>query len=219
MAEILLYRRKLTAPINGSNLSADEHERAARLRFADARQRFIAARATLRAVLGQHTGIAPDRLVFATGAFGKPVLAGLENPPHFNLSHSGDLVLIAIADRPVGVDVETRRPLDSMAQMIDLAFTDTERAALASLNGADRSAAFFDLWTRKEAVTKARGDGFRLVKTFSLPVGGPAGTQAAVSLDESVYLVRTVMIGADYAAAVALEAYADETLDLQLRVG
>lgn len=217
MAEIVIYRRRLTGPADGSNLSADEHERAARLRFADARQRFVAARAALRDVLGRHIGIAPDKLVFATGAFGKPVLAGLAHPPHFNLSHSADLLMIAIASRPVGIDIEVRRPLGSMAQMIDLAFSNTERAALASLYGSDHSAAFFDLWTRKEAVTKAHGDGFRLVKSFSLPVSAQAGIPAAVSLGETRYLVQPVNAGAEYAAAVALAAHPDESLDVHVR--
>ncbi|ATZ22481.1 hypothetical protein SLAV_02850 [Streptomyces lavendulae subsp. lavendulae] len=72
----------------------------------------MAAHLTLRRVLSAHRGVAPAELRFArracpccVGPHGRPVLAG-SGTPHFSMSHTGGLVLIAVAGRPVGVDVE-----------------------------------------------------------------------------------------------------------------
>jgi 4'-phosphopantetheinyl transferase len=180
-------------------LSDYERARAARLVMPDARRRFVAARAGLREILAQITGIDAAALAIATGQYGKPFLIGMADAPHFNLAHSGDLALVAVSDRPVGVDLEQVRPLANMAQMADMSFTDEERAVLWSLDEAARTAAFFRLWTRKEAVMKAHGAGFRLAKLFSVP------DAASVIVDQMPFAVRNLDIRAGFAAAVAVE--------------
>jgi 4'-phosphopantetheinyl transferase len=197
-------------------LSADERTRAARLIMPDARRRFIAARAGLREILAQITGIDAAALTFGAGEHGKPHQTGIANAPHFNLAHSGDLALVAIADRPVGVDLEQVRPLANMAQMADMSFTDEERAALWSLDEPAQTAAFFRLWTRKEALMKAHGAGFRLAKMFSVPLAGefedprtpsipPVASLASVQIAGIWYQVQEIKIADDFAAAVAIE--------------
>jgi 4'-phosphopantetheinyl transferase len=193
----------LTRGADGAALSADEQARAARLLMPDARRRFVASRARLREILAQITGIDAAALTFGTGEHGKPYLSGVDDAPQFNLAHSGDLALVAVSDRPVGVDLEQVRPLANMAQMADMSFTDEERAVLWSLDEAARTAAFFRLWTRKEAVMKAHGAGFRLAKTFSVPL---AQTDAAsVTLEQKAFSMRDLDIPDNFAAAVAVE--------------
>jgi 4'-phosphopantetheinyl transferase len=129
-------------------LSDDERERAARL--AD-RSRWVVARAALRTVLARELRAAPETLRFALGAHGKPELpgAGLR----FNLSHSGDRALIAVAGAEVGVDVErtARR-----SRAVERTLTAGERAALT---GRDRHVELLRIWCRKEALAKALGGG------------------------------------------------------------
>jgi len=72
---------------------------------------------------------------------------------HFNLSHSGDLALIALAPVPVGVDLERDAPADAQA-LAQAWFTPAEQARLA--RGDDD---FLSLWTAREAVLKAMGTG------------------------------------------------------------
>lgn len=74
-------------------------------------------------------------------------------PLHFNLSHSGDLALIALAPVPVGVDLERDTPADAQA-LAQAWFTPAEQAQLAQ--GKDD---FLTLWTAREAVLKAMGTG------------------------------------------------------------
>ena len=98
----------------------------------------------------------------ASRAAGRPVVQGGEF--EHSVSHSGDLVALAVARSPVGVDVERledrARPLGGdgdPASLARLVLADGERAALDALPPADRPRQFLLAWTRKEAITKATG--------------------------------------------------------------
>jgi len=142
------------------HLDDAERARAGCLRMMADRRRFVVARSSLRQLLGQRLGVPPGRIAFATGAFGKPILRDQPAAPYFNLSHSGDWILIACDPRaPVGVDVEKIRP--------DMAAIDPFRAVLAreewtvlqGLPRQQRARAFAINWVRKEAYVKALGEG------------------------------------------------------------
>jgi 4'-phosphopantetheinyl transferase len=140
-------------------LSADELVRAGRFVKAADRARYCAARAFVRRVLATYAGVPPTALHFRYGPQGKPDLAGVGTGIGFNISHSGDWVLCAVAPaRHVGVDVETLRH-DLRAAELDGVLTADEREVLAKTPPAERAAAGLRIWTRKEAVVKAMGVG------------------------------------------------------------
>lgn len=88
-------------------LDGEERERAQRFRFAADRRRFVVAHGLARRVLASYLGTSARRLRFARAAHGKPYLADVpENVLGFNLSHSGELVLLAVRRGSVGVDVQ-----------------------------------------------------------------------------------------------------------------
>jgi 4'-phosphopantetheinyl transferase len=118
----------------------------------------VVARAALRSILSGYLDQPPGCLAIAYGPHGKPFVVG---GPEFNLAHSHELALCAVAARPVGVDLEWRRPIEGLAAVAASAFSPKEREALAALPTAQRLDAFFRCWTRKEAYVKARGDGLR----------------------------------------------------------
>lgn len=128
----------------GGCLSEDEWERARRFRFDEHRHRFIAARGQLRRLLGQCLNCLPEQLRFECSARGKPSL--VDNPAnlHFNVSHSEDVALIALAiDREVGVDVEhCRREIEAL-EIARRFFSPNEIQALRSLPEDQRRRAFF----------------------------------------------------------------------------
>jgi 4'-phosphopantetheinyl transferase len=130
-------------------LSGDERARAERLASAP---RWIVARAALRIVLGGRLGLVPGDVEFALGPHGKPELAG--SSLRFNLSHSGDRALVALADGvEVGVDVERT---NRRSRVIERTLTEGERAAL---DDGDRHLQLLRIWCRKEALAKALGGG------------------------------------------------------------
>lgn len=139
-------------------LSGEERARHDRYHYPTDAQRFAARRAALRSVLGGYVGCAPSDIAFESGAAGKPALAGAG--PVFNASSSGDIALIAVArDGVLGVDVEAGRAVTDADAIAERFFTPAECAALRRQPLADRLAAFYRLWTAKEALLKAVGTG------------------------------------------------------------
>ncbi|MGH7678157.1 MAG: 4'-phosphopantetheinyl transferase family protein, partial [Gemmatimonadaceae bacterium] len=90
---------------------------------------------------------------------GKPVIT---EGVHFNLTHSGDLILLALtSDRAIGVDVERRRPVTKVHALTDRWLSETERRHFDGLRalGESDSDAFLRVWSLKEAQLKALGVG------------------------------------------------------------
>jgi 4'-phosphopantetheinyl transferase len=118
---------------SAENLPAADRERAASIRRADARRRWAAARGALREILGRYLERDPAAIELRFGERGKPMLADSDALLRFNLSHSGELALIAIGEkREVGIDVQSI---------------------------GSRPARFYADWTRREAIAKCHGSG------------------------------------------------------------
>ena len=145
-----------------SVLSGSERERAAEFRFTSDRDRFVIAHAALRNLLSEYLGTSPDTISFEVGQHGKPAVYRPNQVawPHFSLSHSVDLALIAVTGAgATGVDIERVRSLDYIDDIAAAYFAPTERDTLQHYEGPDRVRAFYTCWTRKEAVLKALGLG------------------------------------------------------------
>jgi 4'-phosphopantetheinyl transferase len=142
-------------------LSPEERSRASRFVFDRDRARFIACRGSLRALLARYLSAGPNKIAFRYANHGKPSLQPSPDPPlFFNISHSGELALIALRrSGELGVDVEQLRPIEEAEAIARRYFTPREHAALAGLPAEEQIAAFFRCWTRKEAMLKATGEG------------------------------------------------------------
>lgn len=150
-----------------AGLSPSERAWAGRFMVERDRRRFVMARSALRVLLGGYLGVPPGELAFVYGAHGKPALDGAHAALGFNVSHSGEVAVVAAGwDRAVGVDVEAWRSLPDLAALAARVFAPAERAVLDALAEIDRPAAFFRCWTRKEAFIKATGQG------LAQPLGG-----------------------------------------------
>ena len=143
-------------------LAPEDRMQAARYRFDVDRRRFGTARASLRLILSRYLETGPAALQFELGAYGKPRLANEQNKYgiRFNLSHSGELALIAIARyREVGVDIEFMRPDFAIDEVAEHFFSAAEVKKFCAIAPELKTQAFFNCWTRKEAYIKARGEG------------------------------------------------------------
>ena len=146
-------------------LSPEERDRADRFAFRSDRNRFVVSRAGLRHLLGERLGMTPESVQFSYGKFGKPALANQpgDSDLRFNVSHSGDLVVYALADgREIGVDVEAIAAMEDRDDVATHCFSKAEQDAYLALAESERTQGFFNCWTRKEAYIKARGDGLSL---------------------------------------------------------
>jgi 4'-phosphopantetheinyl transferase len=187
-------------------LDEPERQRAAAIRDARARRRFVAAHGATRLILGHHLGVPPGTIRWRRGPHGKPDLAHPRSDLRFNLSHSGTLAVVAVSDRrPVGVDVqEVNRSIDA-GVLATRFFPDEEARWVAAARPAARHGRFTRLWVRKEACLKAAGA--RLLPGLRLPVTSPGATvlvrdpTGAITGD---YLVRDLAVPAGFHAAAAL---------------
>ena len=139
-------------------LSDEECRRLDAYRNAAAAERYVVTRSLVRIVLGRHIGEEPRKVRVSRTDLGKP----MSERVHFNVSHSGDLVLLAVSDdRAIGVDVERRRPVQRVRALIERWLTDAERRDLERIRGSDgdESDAFLRVWSLKEARLKALGVG------------------------------------------------------------
>jgi len=156
--EVHVWHVPLSIPVRPSLLSEDERLRADRFRFDRDRDRFVACRSALRQILGDYLHQPADRLVFGYGRSGKPTLAGADL--RFNISHSSDHALIAVAfGREVGIDVECPGMRINAAEIAARFLTLSEAAFVRSAPPEPQDAAFLACWTRKEAWAKAVGTG------------------------------------------------------------
>ena len=141
-------------------LSSAELDRVHRFRFADHQRRYQVCHGVVRFILGGYLGCRPADVEFRHGPRGKPFIEG--QALDFNISHSGNLALVAVGTRPLGVDVEKLRRLESLSQIAERHFSSLECDVLNRLEGGARELGFYRCWTRKEAYIKALGEGLAM---------------------------------------------------------
>jgi len=199
------------------SLSAEEMDRARRFVRESDRDRYIFAHALLRSILGTYLGCSPQDLVFGTNQYGKPFLVSPygNNEIQFNLSHSRDMTLIAVArGTAVGIDVEYIRRVSDAHEIVDRFFSTHERRFLFSLSPTDFNEAFFACWTSKEAFAKGLGEGLsypldKLSVIFSNEGPGDIVFYDDASDFQSWKMIR-VSPSPGYSGALAIEAPVSE---------
>jgi len=188
-----------------SILSADERDRAMRLRFAETRDDFIRWRGWLRIVLSGYVGCEPRSVRFVYGPNGKPALhdSGVAGNLRFNLSHTDGFAICAVTrDREVGVDVERTHPASVEEAAADPHFSEDDRAALQLLSGIMRGDAIAQYWALYAAYAKVGGGN----------IGDPAPALNVASLCGSqprmvgTTWVQTLGLPHGYVGALATEA-------------
>ena len=183
----------------------DEHEknRLDRFRRAADRARYLAAHALTRLVLAPLVGRSPGALVFDRTCrcgeqHGKPAHRG---GPEFSFTHGGDLVGVAVrpAGGPVGLDVEPVRELSDLDAMTRHVCSPAELAQARPMT----PDCFLTLWTRKEALLKATGDGISApMSAITLGPGGVTSWTGDSAPSAPVWL-RDLHPAPGYRAAVA----------------
>jgi len=190
-------------------LSRNEQIRAARFQFARDRNRYIAGRGLLRALLGNYVDAAPSAIEFASNPHGKPSLADATLGVHFNLAHSGDVAIFAFArDHILGVDIESLdRAVDHDALALRF-FSARENAELQTFPRAVRNRAFLTSWTCKEAVAKAIGLGLSLpLDQIEVTVGGDSPRVLHIAhRDAREWTLHPVDAGSAYVTMLSVHA-------------
>ena len=196
-------------------LTPEERQRASKMRTGTAPEEFVAGRGLLRRLLGASLNCDPRGVEIVLGAHRKPALRGMRMP-HFNVSHSGGMVLIALSRTgPVGVDVEY---MDSTVETMDVAraafHSDDLRLIESAGTAQERLLAFYGCWTRREAVAKADGRGLTLPAS-GFCTGTPSTVEQVIRIGNNgnnasaygpvlPYFVRSFYVSAYHLGSIAL---------------
>ena len=128
------------------------------------RRRTILGEWMAKTSISEHTGIPIEQIVLNHDAHGKPYVVGPNL--HFNVSHSGDLVVCAVNEKPVGIDIEQVRPLEM--RLADRVCTESDAAYLNEAEtDEERLERLYRLWTAKEAYFKWKGTGITNLKSIT----------------------------------------------------
>ncbi|NJD01078.1 MAG: 4'-phosphopantetheinyl transferase superfamily protein [Ruminiclostridium sp.] len=131
-------------------------------------QRVLMADILIRTIICGKLKIKNKEISFGSNEYGKPFLIGAENF-HFNNSHSGEWVVCAIDDLPIGIDVEMIQSIDF--DIAERFFSKEEYKDFLSKDESEKLPYFYDLWTLKESYIKAVGKGLSIpLDTFSIRV-------------------------------------------------
>ncbi len=184
-------------------LSGEERRRAARLTFPRDRLRYIAAHGQLRELLARRLGCPAREVCLDRGAFGKPFVAG--SSLRFSLSRAEHLAFVVFAHGiEVGCDIAWRRDEWVSEAVLRQTFSRAGLARLEGLAPSERAAAFFTVWTCKEALLKGQGYGL-LRPPADIDLGGlPPRTCIAMPGDDVKWtLVSRVANGGLHIAVAA----------------
>jgi 4'-phosphopantetheinyl transferase len=187
-------------------LDEDERQRAALIAEPADRAEFIVSHGAVRTVLAELLGLPPAGLRWRHGPHGKPELAEPATGLRCNLSHSGELAVLAVSTaRAVGVDVQCRQFGADIGKMAARYYpADEARFVAAARSDTQRAVRFTGLWSRKEACVKAGGG--RLIPGLQWPARGvdPATGGVLVAGPDGPYLVRDLIGPPGLHIAVAL---------------
>ncbi|MCD8197301.1 MAG: 4'-phosphopantetheinyl transferase superfamily protein [Lachnospiraceae bacterium] len=167
-------------------LSQKRIEEAGRRRDGRDRQLFLGAEVLLNLALERCAPEVKRPAAYRRNAHGKPYLLPPDDGIFVNWSHSGDYVLLALADREVGVDIQlaTVPPRDALVRRV---LNAREQQVYDAVPEPRKKKVFYEFWALKESILKAQGTGF----------GAP------LPEDRSLWPTRVLEFrDGDYAAAV-----------------
>ena len=131
-------------------LDNSRKEKIMRCKQENTRKQSLGAGLLLRHILECH-GLSEREIHF--GLHGKPEIKGI----CFNLSHSSNMVVCAVSDKPVGCDVEKVR--EAPYKVADRFLNKNEKNYLEQYSGDEKNREFYRLWTMKESYVKMTGEG------------------------------------------------------------
>ena len=179
-------------------LTESERQRARSIRLERPLRAFVVGRLLLRSTVARIAGVPPDEVGIELEPTGRPVLTGALSHYFVSIAHSGYYVVVGIAQRQIGVDVEQLRQSAPSPRLMARVCSPEELRLLEGMTEADRAAAFMTVWARKEAYGKAIGRGLDF-PLCSVTVGVGEST---ISGGTDEWRAADVDIDPRYAAAV-----------------
>ncbi len=155
-------------------MNNEKQKKVAAYKNIDDKKRTIAGEILARKMISSFCNVFPEDVFFELGLHGKPYVKNLD--VEFNISHSDEMVVCAISDNSVGIDIERVRPigvniLRRVCTDVDLEYIFGDTVTINNIpdNFNDKQLCrFYEVWTAKEAYFKYIGTGIKNLKSISM---------------------------------------------------
>ncbi|WP_202803537.1 4'-phosphopantetheinyl transferase family protein [Clostridium tunisiense] len=155
----------------------------------------------IRKIVIENLKINNKHIRFNKNQYGKPYLKGYPNF-NFNISHSGEYVLCAIDDKPIGVDIEEIKHLE-FEEIAKNFFTEKEFQYIANKDSKSKLDRFYEIWTLKESYIKFCGQGLSMpLKSFSIEIDQYENIKVISNSENKEYTFKLFDIDLGYKVAV-----------------
>ncbi len=155
----------------------------------------------IRTLVAEKLNISNNHIIFKKNQYGKPYLK--EHPEFsFNISHSGDFVVCAIDDKPVGIDIEQIKHI-AYEGIVKSFFSASELDNIAKEDSNVQLSKFYEIWTLKESYIKCCGQGLSMpLKSFSIDVDQYENIKVIIHHEHKEHTFKSFDVEPDYKMAV-----------------
>jgi len=202
---------KQNIPLFWECLSTKEKIQAKQYYTSDLSDRYIISHGVLRYILSYYIHQPPQNIEFIYNEYGKPFLKN--NNIQFNMSHSHGIVSYIISpDYRVGIDIELHDSTIDVHGLSDLVFTPKEHELITKLDTKETKTKvelFYNLWTTKESLIKASGQGLsypiNTIEAMTLSPGDKVFLDHQNNKCEQAWYHFPLELTEGYSGAIAIE--------------
>ena len=200
-------------------LSVEEKRQAKKYYTRYLTDQYIISHGILRCILGYYTKQHPKDIEFIHNKYGKPFLKN--NNIQFNMSHSHDIVSYIVAlNYKVGIDIELQDDNLDVQELSNLVFTPTECEFFTALETKAKFEFFYNLWTKKESLIKANGQGLsypiNTIEAMTLSSGEKIFLDNEDNTFTQVWYCFPLEVAPNYSGVVAIENKIDKIVYLEM---
>ncbi|MCB2354682.1 4'-phosphopantetheinyl transferase family protein [Clostridium estertheticum] len=158
----------------------------------------------IRTIIFEVLSIRNKYITFDKNQYGKPYLKG-QPKFNFNISHSGDFVVCAIDDIPIGIDIEKVKYIE-YEEIAQSFFSVSEFNYIVKKDLDVELSKFYEIWTLKESYVKCCGQGLSIpLKSFSINIDQYENIKVIINNEHKEHVFKRFDIGVGYKIAVCSE--------------
>lgn len=155
----------------------------------------------IRTIIGEELKIGDKYIKFNKNQYGKPYLKDYANF-NFNISHSGEYVVCAVDNKPIGIDVEEIKHI-KYEEIAKNFFATKEFDDILNQDLEFQLNRFYEMWTLKESYIKCCGQGLSIpLKSFSIEVDQYENIKVVSNNEYKEHVFKLLDIELGYKVAV-----------------